>query len=126
MPSGINIIRGLFVFCPEENPFCLLSKSFWHNGHPNLSFEQAMSMISLLHIFHKSTTTLPISEFRCYGLCQACEQCEGQNNNVDLKWEHNTKKGVNGMIRKRCRAIKFISSNIFYTIARKKNKQKEH
>lgn len=30
-----------------------------------------VSDFSILHIFHKSITTPPISEFRCYGLCRA-------------------------------------------------------
>lgn len=80
----------------RESPFSLLSKSFWHNGHPYLSFKQAMLMISLLHIFHKSITTLPISEFRRYGLCRALlvNSVKDQiGDDVDLKREHKTPKG---------------------------------
>lgn len=42
-------------------PLAFFSKPFWHSGHPSVSFDrQHKSVLSVLHIFLKSITALPI------------------------------------------------------------------
>lgn len=117
-----------FLFSVQMKvPLAFYLNLFWHNGHPNLS------LISILHIFHKSTTLSKsaCSDAMAYVGLSFWITLETQNDvkdqiggKVNLKWEQNTKR-VNGMIPK---DVKPSSSypQIFYTIARKKNKQKEH
>lgn len=99
---------GLFVLCPDESPFSLLSKHFWHNGHPNLSFDrQCQCSLDCIYSTNLSQLSQSVSwDAMAYvGLCfwitlETQNRAKDQiSSKVNLKWEQNTKR-VNGMIPK--------------------------
>lgn len=109
--------RGFFVLHLDQSSFSLFSKPFfWHNGHTNMSSDR-QQMISILHIYSINL---------CCGLCRALflETLETPPNRrqINFKNVNKTSKRENGMIPKDVKP--YISyPQIFYTIARKKNKQ---
>jgi len=97
MPSGNmeTYSEDLFVLCPDESPFSLFSKPFWHKRRLNLSVDRQCKL-SLYCIYSINLSQLPISVFRCYGLSRTLlldntwdrKQCEGPNRwQVNLNWE---------------------------------------